>query len=106
VLVVSSDHRLHKAARRRGATAVDSDAFLDQLEDNRGRGRQPSVTPGRPSLEDELTQSLANEAEAELKRLASEDQQVKRDSRPDTRWPSGDTKDVNDPDFWRRRLEE
>ncbi len=32
VLVVSSDHRLHKAARRRGATAIDSDAFLDQLE--------------------------------------------------------------------------
>ncbi len=32
VLVVSSDHRLHKAARRRGATPIDSDAFLDQLE--------------------------------------------------------------------------
>ncbi len=32
VLVVSSDHRLHRAARRRGATAIDSERFLDQLE--------------------------------------------------------------------------
>lgn len=32
VIVVSSDHRLHKAARARKATAIDSDAFLDQLD--------------------------------------------------------------------------
>ena len=29
--VVSSDHRLHKAARTRGARAIDSDRWLDQL---------------------------------------------------------------------------
>ncbi len=33
VLVVSSDHRLHKAARRRRALAIDSDVFWDLLED-------------------------------------------------------------------------
>lgn len=34
VLVVSSDHRLHKAARRRRAFAIDSDVFWDLLEDS------------------------------------------------------------------------
>lgn len=32
--VVSSDHRLHAAARRRKATAVDSDVWFDRLEHN------------------------------------------------------------------------
>ncbi|MEY4185380.1 MAG: hypothetical protein RIT02_414 [Planctomycetota bacterium] len=32
VLVVSSDHRLHRAASRRGATGIDSDHFLTLLE--------------------------------------------------------------------------
>lgn len=31
VLVVSSDHRLHKAARRRRARCIDSDQFWDQI---------------------------------------------------------------------------
>ena len=30
LIVVSSDHRLHKAARRRKSTPLDSDAFLDE----------------------------------------------------------------------------
>lgn len=30
LVVVSGDHRLHKAARRRKASAIDSDAFLDE----------------------------------------------------------------------------
>lgn len=32
LLVVSSDHRLHQAARRRRAKAIDSDRFWDSLE--------------------------------------------------------------------------
>jgi len=32
LLVVSSDHRMHDAARRRKATAIDSDAWFDGLE--------------------------------------------------------------------------
>jgi predicted RNA-binding protein with PIN domain len=43
VLVVSSDHRLHKAARRRGATPIDSETFLDQLEVDQHFG------PSRPA---------------------------------------------------------
>lgn len=34
LLVVSSDHRLHAAARRRKAIAIDSDVWFDQLEEN------------------------------------------------------------------------
>ena len=34
--VVSSDHRLHKAARRRKATAVDSEAWFDSLDHQLG----------------------------------------------------------------------
>ncbi len=41
--VVSSDHRLQRAARRRRATAVDSDKWAAQV-------RRPS-TPGEPDLE-------------------------------------------------------
>lgn len=33
VLIVSSDHRLHKAAARRRATAIDSDVFWELIED-------------------------------------------------------------------------
>lgn len=33
VLIVSSDHRLHKAAARRRAMAIDSDVFWELIED-------------------------------------------------------------------------
>jgi uncharacterized protein len=47
VRVVSSDHRLQKAARRRRAVVLDSDAFLDRLE---RRGPVTDSPPGaRPS---------------------------------------------------------
>jgi predicted RNA-binding protein with PIN domain len=45
VLVVSSDHRLHKAARRRGATPIDSETFLDQLEVDQHLSQTPSADP-------------------------------------------------------------
>ena len=50
VLVVSSDHRLHKAARRRGATPIDSETFLDQLEveQHLGSARTPDPSPAKP----------------------------------------------------------
>lgn len=43
VLIVSSDHRLHKAARRRRATAIDSDAFWDLIEDSDANELQSSI---------------------------------------------------------------
>jgi len=48
VLVVSSDHRLHKAARRRGATPIDSEAFLDQLEVDQHLGPADAAAPSPP----------------------------------------------------------
>ncbi|MEX1224510.1 MAG: NYN domain-containing protein [Pirellulales bacterium] len=44
--VVSGDHRLHKAAKRRKATPVDSEAWFEQLE---RRGRTSGQEPPRPS---------------------------------------------------------
>jgi predicted RNA-binding protein with PIN domain len=54
--VVSTDHRIRRAARRRRAEAVTSDDFLDFLDQLRERkvrpaprvGREPSEEPERP----------------------------------------------------------
>jgi len=50
LVVVSSDHRLHKSARRRKATAVDSDVFLDdcarRVYSRRSKRVEPEVKPG------------------------------------------------------------
>lgn len=51
--VVSSDHRLHKAALRRKATPIDSDVWFDRLEQ---LGNQyfdtPDTTDGKPEKPD------------------------------------------------------
>ena len=52
VLVISGDHRLHKAARRRGATPMDSEPFWEQLRqspDQRKGVIPPPVTAPRPA---------------------------------------------------------
>lgn len=57
ILVISSDHRLHKAAARRGAQGLDSDQFLTLLESGKvtqsglrirkkPQNRQKSSSPG------------------------------------------------------------
>ncbi len=43
--VVSSDHRLQNAIRRRRGTAIDSDVFLKQLESPQRHVGQPSAAP-------------------------------------------------------------
>lgn len=44
--VVSSDHRLHRAARRRGAKPIDSDIwYADALRQRRHRRDQPHTPP-------------------------------------------------------------
>jgi predicted RNA-binding protein with PIN domain len=50
--VVSSDHRLHEAARRRKATAVDSDVWFDRLDRNPRRPTEV-VDDGAPAIEDQ-----------------------------------------------------
>ena len=46
--LVSSDHQVQGAARRRGAKFIDSDAFFDQLE-RRERTRAAAVTEEKPT---------------------------------------------------------
>jgi uncharacterized protein len=61
--VVSGDHRLQRAAKRRKATAVASEVWLEEL--NRRRGSTPTARPPRTSKPTEpLT---AEEVEAWLK---------------------------------------
>jgi uncharacterized protein len=66
LLVVSSDHRLHKAARRRKAKACDSDRFLDHLEHRAARHVEPAVNEqdvdeSRAELTPEQMQHWLNE---------------------------------------------
>lgn len=64
LLVVSSDHRLHKAALRRKSKPIDSDAWYDNLgqgfESNLGVGSQrPSVNPrSQPDVDKEIPTGL------------------------------------------------
>jgi len=52
--VVSSDHRLHKAAIRRKSTPVDSDQWFDQItsESPKQRANRPVEVEGKPPVED------------------------------------------------------
>jgi predicted RNA-binding protein with PIN domain len=55
--VVSSDHRLQQAARRRKATAVDSERWFAEVERRRKRGRpvdRPEPKPPAPLSEEEV----------------------------------------------------
>lgn len=109
VLVVSSDHRLQKAARRRGASAIDSDLFLEQLEEDHERtpDRQaPADTPThREPIRAELDDELAAAAEEELRRLAAEREPAEEPTAP-TASPPSPKDEVHDPTFWEQRLRE
>lgn len=47
VLMISGDHRLHKAARRRGATPMDSEPFWEQLRQS--PDQRQAITPPVPA---------------------------------------------------------
>lgn len=74
--VVSSDHRLHRAARRRKAKAIDSDRWF--AETIRERARRPgaaatgSLKPPAPQAEDEVAYWLAQFTDQELDRQAKD----------------------------------
>ena len=60
--VVSSDHRLQRAARRRRARAVDSDVWyaevIQRLRQQRETGPEVPAKPGVPLLEEEVARWL------------------------------------------------
>lgn len=63
LMVVSSDHRLHKAARRRKAVPIDSDEFLDECARRayarRSERAEPEVKPEGHASPAELAEWLA-----------------------------------------------
>ncbi|MBA4018835.1 MAG: hypothetical protein C0483_16835 [Pirellula sp.] len=91
--VVSSDHRVQRAARRRKATAVDSDVWYDTaLRKRTNRGTASLEDPSKPG-------AAVNDAEVEfwLRRLVGDDEAA-----PNSPWgdifPPGYGDDVEDKD--------
>lgn len=60
LLVVSSDHRLHKAAQRRKAKAIDSDVFWDSLDPESSLLRDPGKPTPPQQATDFWLQEFAN----------------------------------------------
>lgn len=58
MIVVSGDHRLQKAAKRRNATPVDSESFLNELD------RRTAISPWVESPEDAVAPSRKSPAAA------------------------------------------
>lgn len=88
VIVVSGDHRLHRAAARRKASCVDSDRFLDSLDAEAPRRRETDVLrragakPAAPQLDDSLREELeAQFLSIDPTQLAAEDRELSRQSR-------------------------
>jgi len=57
--VVSSDHRVQRAARRRKAAAIDSDVWFDQVvarrRERKRTGEAADVKPEKPQAENDVT---------------------------------------------------
>lgn len=78
--VVSSDHRLHRAARRRKATAVDSEIWLDQIvARRRERNRMDKAAgdePEKPQTENDVAAWLRRFGDVDI-----DDPDARRDAR-------------------------
>lgn len=72
LFVISSDHRLHRAARRRRATPIDSEVWIAQLERRSGKPRRLTPT-GKPTASPGETDSwLAEFADVDVDAIESE----------------------------------
>jgi predicted RNA-binding protein with PIN domain len=110
VLVVSSDHRIQKAARRRGAEAVDSDVFLDQIADDEAHvaPKRHSKSPPLQKSPEETPDEMLAEAEAELRKALKEDDSSppeELDSPAPTK-PTLSADPLDDAKFWEERIQE
>jgi predicted RNA-binding protein with PIN domain len=63
LVVVSSDHRLHRAARRRRATAIDSDVWVSELEH---RAKTPPISEVPPQPDERFVGPLGESWLAEF----------------------------------------
>jgi len=88
--VVSSDHRLHKAARARRARAIDSDAFFDRLSRRSVRSKpRTSEGPDTKEIEREISEWYAARLPEEIKT-------------PEVSEP----KSTDEVEFWKKRIQE
>ncbi len=99
LVVVSSDHRIQRAARRRRATAVDSETWYDDVERRRRQRSEPAsqAVPARPAVplvEDEVAYWLGLfGGEAVVERVRAEERARSKQPRPE----SGDTSPLDEP---------
>lgn len=89
-IMVSSDHRLHKAARRRGATPMDSEPFWEQLRqspDQRHSVTPPPVAPKAKgnvsSVKPEVAAWMREFGEVSVDDLAAEVRAEEQSAPPD-----------------------
>lgn len=98
--VVSSDHRLHRAARRRRAQAVDSDRWFAQLLRDRKQRRPANAAskPSGPPSKAEVKYWLAQFSDTPIDEPAEEPQQPKQPEQPAASSEIPESKDL-DPIF-------
>lgn len=85
LLVVSSDHRIQRAAHRRRAPFVDSDVWMGDLSRRRSaaRGEAPPQAPGKPGLSaNDVAYWVAEFADAPEERTAPPRKANRRQAKP------------------------
>jgi predicted RNA-binding protein with PIN domain len=97
LVVVSSDHRVQRAARRRRATAVDSDRWYSELCAGRRRAKLPSPPqkPGTPLSRDEIDYWVSKFADAPAEEPSNPSSPPAADD-PDNPFPRGYADDLLD----------
>jgi predicted RNA-binding protein with PIN domain len=117
LLVVSSDHRLHKAARRRKAKVRDSEQFLDACEAAARSAPPTEAAPAeRPQAKlspEEVAAWSAEFGDVDVAQLRAEIRRPAEQSPPAATAPgaappaeSTPVLDADEVEFWRRRVAE
>jgi uncharacterized protein len=103
LIVVSSDHRVQRAARRRKAKAVDSDRwYADLLAERRQRGAPQQTLPQKPT--GDLTSAEVDYWLNQFEQKTSTDtsrarQDKKKSSDLDNPFPPGYAEDITDEEL-------
>ncbi|MEW4488036.1 NYN domain-containing protein [Thalassoglobus sp. JC818] len=79
LVVISSDHRLHKSARVRRATAIDSEQFLKQIDRQSVQDAAPKVVE-KPELPENLDVWMNEFQDLDIDEIAKEvDREVRKE---------------------------